>query len=169
MAYAPHAWEGFFAAQAAASAALAGLLFVGISINLATIAASMRLSRRALEAFVLLVEILLVSTLLLIPHVPRVALGWGLLGLSVATWALIGRGHLAVLKSRRGAEATAAPRASIPAQVLLGQAATVLFVVSAATLIAGVGGGLYWLAPGTAFAYVAALTDSWVLLIEVHR
>lgn len=169
MPYTPHAWEGFFTAQAAASAALAGLLFVGISINLAAIVASTRLSQRALEAFVLLVEILLLSTLLLIPEVPRSALGWGLLGLGVVVWALIVRGHLTVVANRRGPEAAEAPRGSIPAQVLLGQTATLLVVIGAATFIAGVGGGLYWLAPGIVVAYAAALADAWVLLIEIQR
>ena len=92
MAYTPHAWDGFFAAQAAASAALAGLLFVGMSINIAAITASKRLSRRALEAFVLLVEILLLWTLVLIPDVSHVALGWGLLGVGVVAWAMVGAG-----------------------------------------------------------------------------
>ncbi len=169
MAYTPHAWDGFFAAQAAASAALAGLLFVGMSINIAAITASKRLSRRALEAFVLLVEILLLSTLVLIPDVSHVALGWGLLGVGVVAWAMVGRGHLTAVASRRGPEAAAAPRGSIPAQVVFGQAATLLFVVGAATFIAAAGDGLYWFAPGVVFAYVAALADAWVLLIEIQR
>jgi modulator of FtsH protease len=169
MAYTPHAWEGFFTAQATASAALAGLLFVGMSINLSAITASMRLSRRALEAFVLLVEILLLSTLVLIPDVPRVARGLGLLGVGVVAWALVGRGHLTALASGRGPDGAAAPRGSIPAQVLLGQTATLLMMVGAATFIAAAGGGLYWFAPGIVVAYVAALADTWVLLIEIQR
>ncbi len=31
------------------------------------------------------------------------------------------------------------------------------------------GGGLYWFAPGVVFAFVAALADAWVLLIEIQR
>ena len=142
---------------------------MGISINIAAIAASMRLGTRALEAFVLLVEILLLSALMLIPDVSRVALGWGLLGLGVAAWALIARGHLAALAGRRGPEAAEAPKSSIPVQVLLGQVPTLLIVIGAATFVAGAGGGLYWLAPGIIISYVAALLDAWVLLVEIQR
>lgn len=169
MGYVPHDWEGFYTAQAAAAAALAGLLFVGISINLETIVTSMRLIRRALEAFVLFAQILLVSALVLIPDVSRVALGWGLLGMFAVSWALVVRGHVAALAGLHGPDAASAPRGSIPAQVLLGQAATIPLVIGAATLIAGAGGGLYWFAPGIVIAYVAALVDAWVLLLEVKR
>ena len=43
-------WDSFFAAQVGASAALAGLVFVGISINLTKIIASGYLPNRAQEA-----------------------------------------------------------------------------------------------------------------------
>ena len=56
---------------------LAGLLFVGISINIAAIAASMRLGTPALEAFVLLVEILLVGTDVDPRRIPRLLWGGG--------------------------------------------------------------------------------------------
>ncbi|HTP91465.1 MAG TPA: hypothetical protein VMJ52_07010 [Xanthobacteraceae bacterium] len=51
-------WETFFAAQMAASATLAGLLFVGGSFNLTKILSSPALPDRALAGFyLLLVEI----------------------------------------------------------------------------------------------------------------
>ena len=114
-------------------------------------------------------EILLLSTLVLIPDVPRVARGLGLLGVGLVAWALVGHGHMTALASRRGPDAAAAPRGSIAAQVLLGQAATLLLMIGAATFIAAAGGGLYWFAPGIVVAYVAALADTWVLLIEIQR
>ena len=62
-AYNPAAWDSFFVAQAGASAALLGLLFVGLSINLGTIARSARLVQRALESFLLFTGVLLVAVL----------------------------------------------------------------------------------------------------------
>jgi hypothetical protein len=62
-------WHDFFLAAAGASAALLGLLFVGVSINLAAISADERvdLRARAAQAFTNLVFVLVISLLLLIP------------------------------------------------------------------------------------------------------
>ncbi len=168
-AYSPEAWNTFFAAQAGASAALAGLLFVGISVNVTTITASTRLSQRALESFVFLVEVLLVSSLALIPGVSRGVLGGGLLAISLVAWIVVLRVQVRTFADRRSPDAAAAPRGSLPAQVTLGQAATVPFIVGALAVIAQTGGGLYWVAPGVIFAFVAALLDAWVLVIEIQR
>jgi hypothetical protein len=63
-------WHDFFLAAAGASAALLGLLFVGVSINLAAIAADERvdLRARAGQAFTNLVFVLLIGLTMLIPN-----------------------------------------------------------------------------------------------------
>ena len=63
------AWHDFFLATAGASAALLGLLFVGVSINLAPITGEERvdLRARAGQAFANLIVVLVVALLLLIP------------------------------------------------------------------------------------------------------
>jgi modulator of FtsH protease len=62
-------WHDFFLASAGATAALLGLLFVGVSINLGAIAAAERLDlrTRAGQAFVNLVFVLVISLIMLIP------------------------------------------------------------------------------------------------------
>jgi hypothetical protein len=60
-------WENFFVGELGASAALTGLVFVGVSINLTKIMSSSSLINRALEALVALVTVLFISSLLLIP------------------------------------------------------------------------------------------------------
>jgi len=75
------AWHDFYLAVAGASAALLGLLFVGVSINLAAIAAAERLDLRALagQAFVNLVYVLFVALVMLVPapepHAVAIGLG----------------------------------------------------------------------------------------------
>jgi hypothetical protein len=75
------AWHDFFLAAAGASAALLGLLFVGVSINLSTIAADERqdLRTRAEQAFANLLYVLTVSLILLTPDPfpPAIGLGVG--------------------------------------------------------------------------------------------
>ena len=113
-AYSPEAWDSFFVAQAGATAALAGLLFVGVSINVKTIVASVRLVRRALEAFVLLVEAMLVAIIALVPDASRAALGGSLLVVAVGAWVVVTRGHLQVVAETRAANRDPSPRGSVP-------------------------------------------------------
>lgn len=63
-------WHDFFLAAAGATAALLGLLFVGVSINLSSIAADERvdLRTRAAQAFANLVFVLVVSLIMLVPN-----------------------------------------------------------------------------------------------------
>jgi hypothetical protein len=60
-------WENFSVGQVGASAALAGLVFVGVSINLGRILSFPQLPNRALEAIILLVAVLLESSITLVP------------------------------------------------------------------------------------------------------
>jgi hypothetical protein len=73
-------WHDFFLASAGATAALLGLLFVGVSINLSTIAADERLDlrTRAAQAFANLVFVLVISLLMLVPNPDPVFIATGL-------------------------------------------------------------------------------------------
>ncbi len=52
------------------------------------------------------------------------------------------------------------------ALVLLG---TIPFVVGAVSLLAELGGGLYWVAAGIILATAGAVANAWVLLVEILR
>jgi len=75
-------WHDFYLATAGATAALLGLLFVGVSINLATITADERidLRTRAAQAFSNLVFVLVISLLLLVPGSTPTEIAAGLIG-----------------------------------------------------------------------------------------
>jgi hypothetical protein len=70
-AYTTEGWGELFLAEAGASAALGGLLFVAVSINLEPIVALRSLPGAALGTIVLLVAVLMVSTFGLVPGQPR--------------------------------------------------------------------------------------------------
>src|SRR5271170_7159205 len=72
-------WENFFVAEAGASAALAGLLFVAVSINLTRILAFPHLPGRAAEALIVLLSVLTSATFGLVPNQGAAALGAELL------------------------------------------------------------------------------------------
>ena len=69
-AYTTEGWGELFLAEAGASAALSGLLFVAVSINLNRIIALRSLPGAALGAIVLLVAVLMVSILRSSPDSP---------------------------------------------------------------------------------------------------
>src|SRR5260370_24188606 len=76
-------WNNFLIARVGASAALAGLVFVGILINLTRILSTGSLPEYALQALVLLLAVLAISSLLLAPQ-PLTAAGIELLLAGVA-------------------------------------------------------------------------------------
>ena len=78
-AYSPDQWSDLFVATAGASAALTGLLFVAVSINLERILKGEGLPERGLVTVVLLLEVLVISLVCLIPGQSPLALGIELL------------------------------------------------------------------------------------------
>jgi hypothetical protein len=44
-----------------------------------------------------------------------------------------------------------------------------LFLAGGISLLAGGGGGLYWVFAGTVFAFAVSAINAWVLLVEVLR
>jgi len=167
-AYDPGPWESFFVANAGAAAALAGLVFVGVSINVEEIVASRRLTGRALEAFTLLSGVLVVAALGLTPDIGSTGYGIALLVVGIVLEVAVTWQHAHSL-SRFGGETGVVPRGSNAARIALGQAAPLSVLVAAVTLLADGGGGVYWVVPAVVLAYVAALTSVWVLLIEIRR
>jgi hypothetical protein len=163
-AYTPAGWEELFLAEAGASAALAGLLFVALSINLTKILEVRGLVGRAGEAIVLLVAVLVASTLVLGPDQPRAALGTELLVAGLLAWSILVVIHARAVRARIGPS-----RAVLVGRIVMAQVAVLPFLVAGASLLLRAGGGLYWLVPGVVFCLVVAVLNAWVLLIEILR
>ncbi len=160
--YSALAWHDFFLAAVGASAALLGLLFVTVSINLEHILKYPQLPGRAAATLGILLTVLVICCFGLAPSQSPKAFGWEIVVVTLASaaqsirvsarrreagdprsWTL---GHLALLL--------------IPVLVLLG---------GGASLLAGGGGGIYWLLFGTALVFIAASVNAWVLLVEILR
>jgi hypothetical protein len=162
-AYATAGWEELFLAQAGASAALTGLLFVAVSINLTRILEVRGLVGRAGEAIVLLVDVLVVSTLVLVPDQPRAALGTELLVVGLVAWSILVVIHV------RAVRGWVPSRSVLAGRVVMAQVAALPFPVAGASLLLQAGGGLYCLVPGVVLCLVVAVFNAWVLLIEILR
>jgi modulator of FtsH protease len=156
-------WSDLFVATAGASAALAGLVFVAVSINIERILKYPGLPERALETILLLMAVLLVSVIGLIPGQGHLALGLELLIVSLAIGGLIVR--LPAIRTDTDTE----PRSWLFGRWAIRVTATAPLVVAAISLLAESGGGLYWLVAGIVFALAGAVTNAWVLLVEILR
>ena len=156
-------WSDLFVASAGAPAALAGLLFVAVSINVERILAFRGLPERALEALLVLVAALVASVFALAP-VRGTTLGWLLLATGVAvTASVIGLERISLPERHdRSVRATMA-------QLVLSAVGTLPLAVGGISLVAGAGGGLYWILAGVVGAVRAAALTAWVLMIEILR
>jgi hypothetical protein len=157
-------WGSFFVAEVGASATLAGLIFVGVSINLAKIIASPRLPNYALEALVALLAVLGVSSLQLVPRQPPALVGGEVLLVGLGAWGIVSALHWGNLGKVEHEH-----RQSVTVQVVLGQIATLPFVIAGVALITRGAGGLYWIVPGIMFSFMDAFVNAWVLLVEINR
>jgi hypothetical protein len=161
--YQPASWHDLFEASAGAAAALTGLIFVAVSINLARILDDRRLPTRAAETLSLLLGLLFLSVFILVPGQARIALGSeiGGLGLVMAT--------ILVPRRFRVPRETGEPRiwSVVPLLVILGS--TVPMIVSGISVLAGAGGGLYWLLPELILGFAGTILNAWILLVEIQR
>ena len=149
-------WEPFLTTSAAALAALAGLIFVSISINLDHILRVPGLTWRGMEALGLLIGSLILILLALVPGLPGplffgAALATALLLTAVtayATWFLI-------------------PIRRLYRVVF---ALKVVFAVACLPPFFGAAfGSLTWLAAAVVLSILSASMSAWILLVEINR
>jgi modulator of FtsH protease len=162
-AYSLEGWHDFLVAAAGASGALAGLVFIGISINVTRIVALPGLPGRAAQTITILANALAVTLLLLGPMESTAAIGLVTLLVGLAGWAV-------VMLFQRGSHTHAEEvRRHRTSTIVICQAATLPFIVGGISVLTEAGGGLYWMQAGVVLSMLAALVNGWVLLVEILR
>jgi modulator of FtsH protease len=159
-------WTDLMVAVVGAMAALAGLFFVALSINVDLIVHMKRLPGRSAATVVMLLVLLLVGVACLIPGQPGwlVGLEIALLGLSVTIFSL-GALHPQTIDDAPNLN-TFTYRVQ-PMLIML--VPCLVLVVTGVSLMLEAGGGLYWLAVAFVSGIFACMTNAWVLLIEIKR
>ena len=162
-AYQPEQWHDMFMAMAGAAAALTGLIFVAVSINLEQVLKYRALPRRAVETLSIMIGLLVLSVFVLIPGQSLAALGTELLVLGV----VLGGGLLVARIRLPRAAGDPLTWTVTPVVVIL--AGTLPTVAAGISVLVHGGGGLYWLVAALILGFVGSVVNAWILLVEIHR
>jgi hypothetical protein len=158
--YAPLAWGTFGGALAAVAGALTGLLFVAVSVKGSALSASSALRSRAAQTLVLFMTSVLTALVLVAPQ-PSTAIGTELL-----TEAVLSGAALLVL-DRRAGHARDRGIALYVEKFSPNTITALLVAVAGATLLAGAGGGLFWLIPSVVASLVGGVVNAWLFLVRL--
>jgi hypothetical protein len=166
--YGLEGWSDLFLASAGAAAALSGLIFVGLSVNIRTVLDLDRgtgdnfLTGRAIEALVALLNVLVISLVALTPTIDRgVLVGFILLSALISAISPT----RASIAARRLGQLTA----GTAWRIVLASGVTLTLVAAGVTLADKHGGGLDWLPATFVLSIAVAAINAWVLLVEVLR
>jgi hypothetical protein len=157
-------WTEFNVAMVGATAALAGLLIVAMSVNIAEIMKSPTLPPRAAASIAALVLAIAAGALGLVPGQPDVAYGIELLvGAAIAT---VFQVHAIRVVMR--ADATSVFNRFV--KNLVGMLPIAAFLLGGVLIVAGsTAAGLVAVAIGSVLAVINAILIAWVVLVEVLR
>ena len=158
------AWESFAVAQVGAAAVLAGLVFVGVSVNLERVLSLSSLPGRAAETLVILLGLLIAASLLLVPGQLLTVFGLELLVIGVLDWIVV-----LTLQLRTRSQWDIEKARFYVQRIVLSQIATLPFIVAGLAVLLRGEGGLAWLAVGTIGVFVVSFLNAWVLLVEINR
>ena len=162
--YDPAAWEPFFSAIIAAAAALTGLLFVAVSINLDRIIKGGKfLPARAAETLATLLLVVASSALTLVPQNIRLV-GVEILVIVVPMLVITVGNQLGHRRRNRDD-----PVLWTVSRMVSTALATVPCTLAGLSLAVHWGGGLYWLVPTALLGILGAAYSAWVLLVEIVR
>jgi len=157
-------WHDLFVATAGASAALTGLIFVGVSINLARILSIPKLPGRALLSLILLMTILIISIVLLMPQQLITGIGIEVFIIGLCCWLLALRIDISIQRS------TSKEFKNLNLfNLAFEQTAVLPYPIAAIFFLSGNDFGFYLIVIAFILSFIKAMADAWVLLIEINR
>ena len=159
-------WRDFFTTAAEVAGTLSGLIMVALSVNIQRILQVKHLPSRAFAAITSLLLVLVTGMAALIPDQRMAAFGAEVLAVSLVGW------FSALWAARQSLDWSSSQRrskAQTALGIVLGQAATLPFVVGAGFILGGLRDGLDWIAGGVVFGFILSVLNAWVLLVEILR
>ena len=157
-------WANYFIATAGGAAALTGLIFVSVSLNLKQILAGRHLPGRALGSLILLSNILISGSFCLIPRQSPTLLGSELASVALIVWTVTTRIDIIMYR-----DVEKLYKVHYLQNICFTQLAILPYIAGGVFLLNNSPIGFYCLIPGITFSFIKALVDSWVLLVEINR
>lgn len=157
-------WHDFYVAVVGAAAALEGLIFVAISINLTKILSNKALPYRAIVSLAMLMAVLVISIMMLVPNQSIKIIGWEINGVAIIVWLLAVRVDLANFRL-----AGKDLKSQLLFNLLFDQLALLPYLIGGFYMILIGKGGLYWIVAAVIFSFIKSTINAWILLIEINR
>jgi hypothetical protein len=159
----PDQWNNFFVMIGTGAAALVGLIFVAMSINLEIILRNTTHKNRAINMLSGFTAVFMACSLALIGSQSLTALGFEWLVLWLIATVIFVRGYVIALKAGMSSIGLTGPR------LASGTLCYVAEIVAALLLVAGRGAGLYVAAIGAIGLFAALISGAWLLMVGIYE
>lgn len=159
----PDQWTNFFVMVGGGAAALAGLIFVAMSIRHDTIIRNTTHKNRAINMLTGFTAIFMASGFALIGNQHLEVLGFEWLGLWIIATIIFIRGYVIALRSGASSIGLNAPRLTGGTVCYLAE------VVSGILLILGYRTGLFMAAIGIIVLFAFLISGAWLLMIGIYE
>lgn len=156
-------WSGFMSVAAGLAATLSGLVFLAVSINLQQVIRTPGIATLALESLTQLFGAMIIGLIALTPGQSSVMLGAEVTSLTCVLWLLQTRWQLSFLRQHHRPWRWTANR------FLRTQLACLPLFFAGVFLWSGRPSGFFWFVPGMPAAFIAGVTNAWVLLVTIVR
>lgn len=156
-------WANFFIMVGSGAAALAGLIFVAMSINPEVIIRNSTHKNRAINMLTGFTAVFMACSLALIGGQHLAALGFEWLFLWLIATAIFIRGYVVAIRSRMSSIGLSGPRLAGGTLCYLAE------VMAAGLLILGYGAGLYVAAIAYIILFAFLISGAWLLIIGVYE
>jgi hypothetical protein len=156
-------WNNFFVMVGSGAAALAGLIFVAISINPGVIIRNTTHRNRAINMLTGFTAVFMACSFALIGNQSLVAIGFEWLALWLIATAIFIRGYVRAIRAGMSSIGLNVPR------LAGGTICYVAEVIGAILLIVGHGAGLYIAAVATVVLFGFLISGAWLLIIGIHE